>query len=134
MQSIETYPPATRQSAERTTGTVWTELLNEHDTFSRVQVVRAHFAPGARTCWHRHPFGQVLLVEAGRAWVQVEGEPVRAAHPGDTVVCPPDVWHWHGAAPGHTFTQLAVTRADDAGEYAVWGPLVTDEEYRSDTP
>lgn len=59
---------------------------------------------GARTCWHKHPFGQVLLLEAGKALVQVEGEEAREAGPGKTIVCEPAVWHWHEAAPEHTFT------------------------------
>ncbi|NIP82135.1 MAG: cupin domain-containing protein, partial [Gemmatimonadetes bacterium] len=31
------------------------------------------FAPGARTAWHSHPAGQLLVVTSGVGWVQERG-------------------------------------------------------------
>lgn len=74
MQTLRDYPAATRQPAEVTTGTVWTEALAQTGS-PAVLVNRAHFSPGARTCWHRHERGQTLIIESGLALVQEEGGP-----------------------------------------------------------
>ncbi len=44
-----------------------------------------NFEPGARTAWHTHPLGQVLIVTAGCGLVQREGGPVEEIYPGDVV-------------------------------------------------
>ncbi len=31
------------------------------------------FEPGARSAWHTHPAGQILIVTSGTGWVQEEG-------------------------------------------------------------
>lgn len=122
------YPTAVRQPADRATGAVWSETLAEYGN-PIIAINRSHFAPGARTCWHLHRFGQVLIIETGVAVIQEEGGPRQQLGPGSTIVCEPGTRHWHGASPGTTMTQLAVTPADEEGEYAVWERQVTDEEY-----
>ena len=121
-------PTARRQPAGLTVGSVWSEDLASAGA-PRVLVNRSHFAPGSRTCWHSHPAGQTLVVESGLALVQEAGGPVVALAAGSSVVCPPGVSHWHGAAPDHVMTQLAVTGSEDGSDYADWGPPVTDAEY-----
>lgn len=52
---------------------------------------------------------------------------------GDTVYTPPGEWHWHGAAPTHFMTHLAMWEAPDptSGQLETqWGEHVTDDEYR----
>ena len=119
-QHVHSDPAASRQPAEVTTGVVWSETLAQ-TTAPALMVNRTHFTPGARTCWHRHPRGQVLVVESGVALVQEEGGPVLRLRAGQSVECGPGVEHWHGAGPDHTFTQLAVTPRDEQGAYAVVG-------------
>lgn len=132
MQKVHEYPESTRQSEDVTTGTVWTETLAQTKT-PPMLINRAHFSPGARTCWHEHAYGQVLVIENGVALVQEQEGPIEVVWAGQTVICEPGVRHWHGAAPNHTMTQLAVTSADSAGAYATWSEQVTDDEYnRSD--
>lgn len=126
------YPTSIRQPEDLTTGVVWSEVLAQTAS-PAVLVNRAHFLPGARTCWHEHPHGQILIIEAGVALVQERGGPVNALPQGARVVCEPGVQHWHGAAPGHVMTQFAVTGADDSRAYATWGDQVTDEEYAAGT-
>ena len=133
LQSVHGDPVATRQPADVTTGVVFSETLAQ-TTAPDLMVNRTHFAPGARTCWHRHPRGQVLVVESGVALVQERGGTVLRVRAGESVTCGPGVEHWHGAGPDHTFTQLAVTPSDDAGAYAVWGEQVSDEEYSAAGP
>ena len=43
---------------------------DEHTTSSGGHVT---FEPGARSAWHTHPAGQVLIVTSGMGWVQEEG-------------------------------------------------------------
>jgi quercetin dioxygenase-like cupin family protein len=101
-------------------------------TESRGKVNAVHFAPGARTAWHRHANGQTLHVTEGIGLTRSRGGDVLAIRPGDTVWCPPGEWHWHGAAPDHFMTHLAIWDglADEQdGPETEWAEHVTDEEY-----
>ncbi|VVO39519.1 cupin domain-containing carboxymuconolactone decarboxylase family protein [Pseudomonas fluorescens] len=86
------------------------------------------FEPGARSAWHTHPAGQRLVVTSGLGLVQEWGKPMQEIRPGDVIVCPPGVKHWHGAAPTSAMTHLAVTGAVD-GKSVQWLEKVTDEQY-----
>ena len=55
-----------------------------------------------------------------------EGEVVR---PGDRDFFGPGAAHWHGAAPDHFMSHLAMQQVDDRGSAATWGAHVSDEEY-----
>ena len=81
-------------------------------TTTGVPIGNVTFEPGCRNNWHIHHAktggGQILLCTAGRGWYQAWGEPARELHPGDVVVIPPQVKHWHGAARDSFFAHLAV--------------------------
>jgi 4-carboxymuconolactone decarboxylase len=96
---------------------------------ARLGGVTVVFQPGARTKWHIHPFGQLLVVTAGHAWVQLEGEPVRAVGPGDVVWTPPGAKHWHGATRSSTMTHVSVSEYEE-GRSVSWLEPVSDEQYR----
>lgn len=87
------------------------------------------FQPGARTNWHTHPLGQLLVVTAGEGRVQANGEDVRAIRPGDTVWIGPGVRHWHGAAPTKAMTHVAVSETQ-GGAGVTWLEPVTEDVYR----
>jgi quercetin dioxygenase-like cupin family protein len=131
MNIIRDYAPSASPPPERITGTIWSDAVAEGQPPSRLRVLRVHLSPGARTCWHQHPFGQILYITAGQGLVQDAGSPVRSIRTGDTVVSDPGVWHWHGAAPDHVMTHLAIHETDEAGTDAVWGDHVTDTEYHA---
>jgi hypothetical protein len=42
--------------------------------------------------------------------------------------------HWHGAAPNHFVTRLAMQEVDDQGSTVTWGEHVSDEEYDAAPP
>jgi len=88
------------------------------------------FEPGARSAWHTHPAGQRLVVISGVGLTQEWGKPVQEIHPGDVIVCPPGVKHWHGAASKSAMTHLAVTGTVD-GKNVDWLEKVTDEQYNA---
>jgi quercetin dioxygenase-like cupin family protein len=85
------------------------------------------FEPGARTAWHRHPGGQLLFVEKGRARVQERGGVLHELATGESHYSGSNVEHWHGATPDVEFTQVALGRGDTAE--TVWLEKVNDEQY-----
>jgi quercetin dioxygenase-like cupin family protein len=87
------------------------------------------FEPGARSAWHTHPVGQVLVVTAGVGWIQREGGPVEEMRPGDVIWIPPGLRHWHGAAATTGVTHIALTEEVN-GRGANWMEKVSDEQYR----
>jgi len=79
------------------TGTVRIDPLFQAPEPARSAGNSVTFEPGARTAWHTHPLGQILIVTFGCGWVQREGGPVEEIHPGDVVWFSPGEKHWHGA-------------------------------------
>ena len=81
-------------------------------SLEQVSIGNVSFEPGCRNNWHIHHAkkggGQILLVTAGRGYYQEWGKPARELHPGDVVNIPPEVKHWHGAAPDSAFQHLAI--------------------------
>jgi 4-carboxymuconolactone decarboxylase len=79
---------------------------------SQVGVYNVTFAPGCRNNWHIHHAktggGQILICVAGRGYYQEWGKEARMLQPGDVVNIPPEVKHWHGAAPDCWFSHLAL--------------------------
>jgi quercetin dioxygenase-like cupin family protein len=53
--------------------------------------------------------------------VQARGGPVIEVGPGDTIETPPGEWHWHGAAPDHFMTHLALSLDLADGQLGVSG-------------
>lgn len=94
-----------------------------------VAIGNVTFEPGCRNNWHiHHKGGQILLVTGGRGYYQAWGEQAQELHPGDVVQIPPEVKHWHGAAPDSWFAHLAVAIPAD-GASSEWLEAVSDEEY-----
>ena len=121
---------ATKQAPEAMfTGVVYQDAVLVGEAPSRMRATNVTFTPGARTAWHQHPVGQTLWVVYGVGRVQIEGEPVVELRPGDTAIIPPNVRHWHGAAPDRIFTHLAMSETDDAGGGTAWFEKVSDAEY-----
>lgn len=104
------------------------------DMLSTQQVVIGNvtFEPGCRNNWHIHHAkkggGQILLVTAGRGYYQEWGKEPRELHPGDVVNIPPEVKHWHGAAPDCWFSHIAIEVPGEETSNQ-WCEPVTDEEY-----
>jgi quercetin dioxygenase-like cupin family protein len=120
--------PTRRGPADYFTGTVWMDPIVNAPAPARVAAARVAFEPGARTAWHTHPLGQTLYVVSGVGRVQKLGEPVREIRAGDTVWIPPGEKHWHGAAPDHGMTHIAMQEAVD-GSAVEWLEQVSDADY-----
>ena len=111
------------------TGAARIEPLFAATAQSRAAGASVSFAPGARTAWHSHPRGQVLIVTEGTGRVQRRGGPIEAIRAGDVVWTPPGVEHWHGAAAGTAMTHIAIQEHRD-GKVVTWGRQVADSEYQ----
>jgi quercetin dioxygenase-like cupin family protein len=122
--------PSVKGPADWFTGDVYFDVIAP-GTQTRGKVNTVHFAPGARTAWHRHANGQTLHVTEGVGLTQSRGGEVVTIHPGQTVWCPPGEWHWHGASPETFMTHLAIwdgLAEGQDGPETEWGEQVTDVE------
>ncbi len=117
-----------RGPARSFTGAVRIDMLSAGKEPSRTSAAYVTFEPCARTAWHTHPLGQLLVVTAGVGRVQEWGGPLHEIRAGDVVWTPPGVKHWHGAAPRTAMTHLAITEAMN-GRTVDWLEKVTDAEY-----
>ncbi len=111
------------------TGQTYLTMLSSNDTVFNAPVGNVTFEPKARTNWHKHTGGQILLVLAGEGRYQERGKEVQVLHKGDVVRIAPDVEHWHGAAPESWFTHISL-ETNVPNNQAIWLEPVTDEEYK----
>jgi len=91
-------------------------------------VARRHFEPGARSAWHSHDKGQLLMVEEGRMRTQKRGQTVKELGVGESDYTGPNMVHWHGAAKSQALVQINV----GFGGETKWMEKVTDAEYGRD--
>jgi quercetin dioxygenase-like cupin family protein len=121
--------PTTQAPAEHFLGEAWIDRISDPEATWGVRISLVRFAPGARNAWHAHPKGQTLHVTDGIGRIQSRGGEVIEIRAGDTVVTPAGEWHWHGAAPDHFMTHLAIWEAHEGDADPAWGDLVSDAEY-----
>lgn len=107
----------------RFTGDVWLRSTLRAEDGTDVGVV--HFAPGARTHWHRHPGGQFLFAVSGRGRVRSRDGEGHVVEAGDVIHVDGDEWHFHGGMPDSPLVHVAV----NGGGAPEWSDPVTDEEY-----
>ncbi len=123
--------PATQQGqAEWFTGDVSYDVLAAPPSPARIRVNAVHFAPGARTSWHRHVNGQTLHVTEGVALVGTRDGRTLEVRTGQTIWTPPGEWHWHGATPNQSMTHLAIWEIGDGTvPDTEWAEKVADQQY-----
>jgi len=109
------------------TGGARVEMLFEPLDPSDVSGGSVTFEPGARTAWHSHPRGQILIVTAGTGRVQQWGGPIEEIRAGDVVRIPAGQKHWHGASPHASMTHIAISEQRE-GLVVQWMEKVSEEE------
>ncbi len=115
---------STEQSgASQAAQTTFTGKVTPMDTADR-SPFRIRFEPGARTYWHVHAGGQVLLAQEGRGRTQAQGDKMQDLVPGHPVFSPAGVPHWHGATPDQPLVQDSLNISD-----VKWLGPVSDAEY-----
>ncbi len=94
---------------------------------AQVGIYNVTFEPGCRNNWHIHHAakggGQILVCVAGRGYYQEWDKAPQELHPGDVVNIPPEVKHWHGAAPDCWFSHLAVEVPGEGTSNEWCGPV-----------
>jgi len=126
MQIVRGRAPGDVPTTARTdtfTGTVWGDPVLPTTDGTAINSVT--FAPCARTYWHHHTGGQILVVTAGMGWVCTHGEQPQVIRAGDVVWVPPGERHWHGGTTETIMTHLAVSIGP-----TVWEDEVDEADYR----
>jgi len=121
------FPAGSKITSDNFNGTAYLQPLISADTLNPTSVANVTFLPGARTKWHLHPGGQILLAIQGVGYYQEKGQAKKVLRKGDVIKCPNSVPHWHGASVDTAFIQIAITNRH-LGE-TLWLQDVTDEEY-----
>jgi quercetin dioxygenase-like cupin family protein len=133
-QGIEITPngsrPSTRGAAQNFAGSVVVDPLFAATGQRSTSGGHVTFEPGARSAWHTHPAGQILIVTSGVGWVQEWGGEKREIKPGDVIWTPPGVRHWHGATATNGMRHIAIQESVD-GRNVDWMEQVSDEQYRN---
>jgi quercetin dioxygenase-like cupin family protein len=122
--------PSRKGPAEYFTGSVRIDPLFEGNDPARALGASVTFDPGARTAWHTHPLGQILIVTFGLGWAQREGGPIEEIRPGDVIWFAPNEKHWHGATPTTAMSHIAIQEALN-GKAVDWMEHVTDADFLS---
>lgn len=82
-----------------------------------MRVNRVAFGIGARTVWHSHAAGQLLVIVEGEGEV-ASRDGVNQVGAGDVVWTAPDEEHWHGASEASTLVHIAVSLGETRWERA----------------
>jgi len=122
------FPKGEKLSNEWFTGEAFLSRLVAQDSNNNFSAGAVTFEPGARTNWHTHPKGQVLIVIEGNGFYQEKGKPAKAIKKGDVVNIPADVEHWHGATANSQMVHIAITNYKDDVQ-VTWLQPVSDEQY-----
>jgi len=133
MSDNRIFPKGMQAPKDIFTNTTYVNMLHtDKDKAFDTQVYDVIFEPAARTFWHSHPGGQILLVTSGEGFYQEKGKSTQKLKKGDVVAIPPHVVHWHGAAPDSDFVHIGMSTQVHLGPAEWFGP-VTDEEYAEAT-
>ncbi|NBE51824.1 (R)-mandelonitrile lyase [Streptomyces boluensis] len=124
-----TSTPTAKAPAERFTGDVYLNLIENPTEPARLAMGLVRFTPGARTNWHSHALGQVLHITDGAGLVGTRDGHVVRVRAGETVKCPAGEEHWHGATDTNLMAHIAVVVGDGSGDGTTWLEAVTDEQY-----
>jgi quercetin dioxygenase-like cupin family protein len=110
-------------------GDVQVDMLFPDNETAHYSGAYVTFQPGARTAWHLHPAGQHMIVISGVGLTGTRDGKIVTFKAGDTVWCPPDIDHWHGATPNSPMTHLVITGVLK-GKNVIWKEKVTDDQYK----
>ena len=128
MNTTEIFPQGNPLPQEWFTGKTYLYPMIAKDNNNNFSAGAVTFKPKARTNWHTHPKGQVLIVIEGNGFYQEKGKPAQVIKKGDVVNIPENTEHWHGANATDKMVHIAITNYEDDVQ-VTWLQAVTDEEY-----
>jgi len=112
------------------TGKAYLTPLVAKDKNNEFSAGSVTFEAGARTNWHTHPKGQVLLVIEGNGFYQERGKTAQLIQKGDVVNIAENVEHWHGASAQSKMLHIAITNYKGE-EQVTWLQPVSENEYNA---
>ena len=130
MNTQDIFPQGQQLPNEWFSGNAFLYPLVAKDKNNEFSAGVVTFEAGARTNWHTHPKGQVLIVVEGNGFYQEKGKPAQLIKKGDVVNIPENVEHWHGASATSKIAHIAITNYKD-DQQVTWLNPVTDEEYKA---
>lgn len=129
-QGLEIFPKGIKAPTQFFTKTAWLHMVYQDEKGAlATQVYNVTFEKAARTNWHSHPGGQILIASKGIGYHQIKGQKSQILKPGDVIAVPPDTIHWHGASQEGEFVHLGMSTQTAKGPVH-WLAPVSDEEYR----
>lgn len=124
------FPRGELGSDKYFTGKAYNFGLVSSDSTYNTLVGNVYFEAGARSNWHMHPGGQILIITDGEGYHQIEGQPRQTMKKGDVIKCPPNTKHWHGATANTSLSQMYIIPNTKKG-IVTWLEPVTEEQYNS---
>ncbi len=113
------------------TGQSYLTMLSENDKTFNAPIGNVTFEPKARTFWHKHSGGHILLVVSGEGRYQERGQAVRFIKKGDVIRIAPNVEHWHGGGIDTWMTHISV-ETNVPNNQSTWLEPVTDKDFASE--
>lgn len=106
------------------------DLVDSDDVWNAPNMMNVTFETCARTDWHSHDGGQILIAVGGVGIHQVENQTAELLLPGMVARVEPGVMHWHGAADEGWFQHIAVETNPGQAGFQMGDP-VDDDAYRA---
>ncbi len=122
------FPKGDKLESGYFTGDAFLKPLLAKDRNNEFALGSVTFEPGARTNWHTHPKGQVLIVTEGEGFYQEKGKSAQSIKKGDVVNIPENITHWHGATANTRMVHIAISNYKGE-ENVTWLKPVSDEEF-----
>ena len=110
-------------------GAVWMNPVFSGDGTSQLTVGLVRFTPGARTNWHRHANGQLLVCTDGVGLVGTRDGNTIALRAGESVWTRAGEEHFHGGTANNMMCHYAILDAAGEGDATTWLEPVTDQQY-----
>jgi quercetin dioxygenase-like cupin family protein len=130
METTEIFLKGQPLSKEWFVGNAYLTPLVAKDRNNEFSAGSVTFEPKARTNWHTHPKGQVLIVIEGNGFYQEKDKPARPIKKGDVVIIPENTEHWHGATATNKMVHIAITNYKNDVQ-VTWLQPVTDKEFNT---
>ena len=128
MSTTSIFPKGQQLPNDWFVGNAFLTTLVTKDKNNEFSAGAVTFEPNARTNWHTHPKGQVLIVIDGNGFYQEKEKPAQPIKKGDVVNIPENTIHWHGASANSTLVHIAITNFKE-DKNVVWLNPVSDDEY-----
>jgi quercetin dioxygenase-like cupin family protein len=111
------------------TGDVYLNSVFAGDDESHLVVGLVRFTPSARTHWHSHANGQLLVCTEGLGLVATRDGSVVQLRAGESVWTPAVEEHWHGGTAENMMCHFAILDAGGDAEATTWLEPVSDAQY-----